>query len=401
MSPHLGVTMSYLSQVIVYTLAVLGVLFKSTKTDSEGKPLYWKHTIPVLTTTGKVVLTLITLSSVVSIISAYRKSKDEADRTARAEASQLATNNQLSEVRGENRKLNELLNSVYAQAHLISEDQRTQFSSVLTEQKESGEGIVKRIDNSIDLLHRSTGELNRVVHPVTDVLVSFDAVPPKHHPTFVEYQDLLEQGMNRVDLNNLRKDTPVGRRVTNGEILELVILPESPLFPSQFKVVSQSLRVGIQIEFYNPPVEHRRLARLFGRHPDLAITASDDSLFVGQRQNTFLFYDLKNKWIHVITNSAKSDPATWERTENITSIPDLLGSQVVVKFFPLGSLLDKTQNESLADIVGQFELKSLTLRMSGGREFQFVRNMFTRHFDFNDRYLFVCDFSANRRQFER
>ncbi|MEK6282776.1 MAG: hypothetical protein AABN95_20660 [Acidobacteriota bacterium] len=31
--------MAYLTQIIVYVLAVMGILFKSTKTDSDGKEI--------------------------------------------------------------------------------------------------------------------------------------------------------------------------------------------------------------------------------------------------------------------------------------------------------------------------------------------------------------------------
>jgi hypothetical protein len=31
----------YISQTIVWVLAIIGTLFKSTKTDAEGRQLYW------------------------------------------------------------------------------------------------------------------------------------------------------------------------------------------------------------------------------------------------------------------------------------------------------------------------------------------------------------------------
>ncbi len=405
--------MSYFSQFIVYALAVMGILFKSTKTDSEGKTLYWKHSIPMLTTTGKVVLVLITASSVISIVSARRKSATDSEERIKAEARQHATDEQLTQVRTQNQTLNEVLGRVHEQASLISAEQRTQFTSVLNEQKKTGEGIATRIgdsarllggriNESIDLLHHSTAELNRAVHPIKDVLVSFRVIPPRDHPVFAEYDRALKQGMKRVDLKSLPQHTRLlGRQIGDRPVLELSISQGSPLFPSEMGAVLQSLRVGIHIEFFNPAVESSRLAMRLGRKPDLAIKAVGDSLLQDRSRHSFLFYELEKGWIYLLTNSATSDPAGWERTERINSIPDLLPSQLVVRFFPIDSPRDITMHQTLVDLVGKFELESLTLEMSGGREFQFVRSMFTRHLDSENHYFFVSNFLANRPQFVR
>jgi hypothetical protein len=75
-----------------------------------------------------------------------------------------------------------------------------------------------------------------------------------------------------------------------------------------------------------------------------------------------------------------------------------MSSQMVVRIFAAASSNDCKLREELQELIGRFEVDKITLKISGGREFQFVRSMFTRHHDYNDRYFFVCNFSANQPQ---
>jgi hypothetical protein len=406
--------MGYLTQIIVYVLAVMGILFKSTKTDSDGRPIYWKHNIPQFTHTGKVVLVLVTLSSVVAIVSTHSKSvKDEKDREE-AEAKQRKTEIQLNNVEELNKALKEILSNVERQGRFISEEQERQFKSVLTEQEQTGESIAKnietsagllqhRLDNSIDLLHQSTGEIDRAVNPLADVLISFEVTPPREHPLISKYQQRLEEGLNGWDPIHPPVGISIGRRVHNGEVLDISITERSTLYPNRLNdgLASDFLNsVGIRIEFYMRPVDADRFKLGFGRNPDLAmIVTSNTSFDRNGIQRAFLRYDLKEHRLFVVANNEYSDPNRWEGSGKITSIPDLLKSEMVVRLIDTRSSSNDQETQALKNL--NFDITNVSLKMSGGREFQFVRKMFTRDKDYNDRYFYVCNFSANRRQYEK
>src|SRR5947209_4423100 len=90
-----GVQMNFISQTIMFALALMGILFKSTKTDEKGTPIYYSYGLPMLTTTGKVVILLLTISFGISLLTIWQKNQSEiAARRAQQEA-----DNKLEQVR--------------------------------------------------------------------------------------------------------------------------------------------------------------------------------------------------------------------------------------------------------------------------------------------------------------
>jgi hypothetical protein len=68
--------MAYFLQFIVFALALLGVLTKSVKTDEKGNSLHSKYGLLILTTPGKIIISLLIVSFFVSLYSTYQSSEE-------------------------------------------------------------------------------------------------------------------------------------------------------------------------------------------------------------------------------------------------------------------------------------------------------------------------------------
>lgn len=144
--------MAYISQTIVFILALIGVLFKSTKTGNDGKTIYAKSGLPVLTKTGKIVITLLTLSFIISFVTLWQKATSDENQKKDAKVKQQELNDQLNAVKQQNQGLRDGIGEIIKASTSLSDEQKKSFASVLTEQKQTGEGIANEIETSAGLL---------------------------------------------------------------------------------------------------------------------------------------------------------------------------------------------------------------------------------------------------------
>jgi uncharacterized membrane-anchored protein YhcB (DUF1043 family) len=133
--------MNYISQTIVFALALMGILFKGTKTDTEGNTVYTTSGLPALTATGRVVIILLSISFGISLVTIWQKNKSE-------EAARKAQ----EELKAYNQGIDDTLKKVFATSSELSETQKKSFQDVLTEQKTTGTQIASGIDTSAELL---------------------------------------------------------------------------------------------------------------------------------------------------------------------------------------------------------------------------------------------------------
>lgn len=73
--------MPYILQIIIFILALLGVLFNSVKTDESRNNIYSKHGQPSLTKAGRMIIVLLFVSVMLSLFSTYRISKEAQEQT--------------------------------------------------------------------------------------------------------------------------------------------------------------------------------------------------------------------------------------------------------------------------------------------------------------------------------
>jgi len=157
--------MSYISQAIVFVLAVMGVLFKSIQTDKDGKTIHTASGLPVLTKTGRTVIFLLVLSFLVSLLTTRQKSKTDETQKKLAQEAQASLTHQLHDVTQQNEGLKSALGEVVRTSATMSQEQRERFSALLKEQKQAGTEIAQEIQGSADILQT---ELNKTAQQLLE-----------------------------------------------------------------------------------------------------------------------------------------------------------------------------------------------------------------------------------------
>jgi hypothetical protein len=92
-------------------------------------------------------------------------------------------------------------------------------------------------------------------------------------------------------------------------------------------------------------------------------------------------YDIKSRQFRLSAHSLPSDPRYWNSTGKILGIPDLLGAQMIVRLPSIVVSGDATVDAYLPQIRRRFELDTLIISLSGGRQFWFRRDMFQKYID--------------------
>lgn len=354
--------MSYISQIIVFILAIMGILFKSVKVDANGNTVLSASGLPRLTKSGKIVAALLIVSFVISLLSTYssNKSSDEAK---------------------------ERLKIISAQ------------------------------------LKESTNTIASLKDPLTTVEVfSLWVEVPLNHPLMAKYQARLEtslqNSMSRDDVGRVfageihavligfdsplmpnEETEPVAYAVLRNVSLEILLYGE-PQTVDQLKNSSQPADVRIPI-------------RTGGWGTKVKESPDDPGLF--------LAYDLKTHraFLHISNlkfspRSIAKDQHYWSKAAGgrIHGIPDLPGTQVVISISSFEPLImvtpnnDNSLNKQAIDFIrSQMRLAELNLVLSehqahlvyiGDRAFKnqrlfnnsYIMNM--EHFDNKGIPFYIC-----------
>ena len=121
--------MSYISQGIVFVLAIMGILFKSTKTDKDGKTIYTKSGVPVLTMTGMIVILLLTLSFAISLWTTWGKAKSDDKQKNDAQEAQASLTKKLTDA---NQQIEDLRAEFTKTGQQLLEEKVREISAVVT-----------------------------------------------------------------------------------------------------------------------------------------------------------------------------------------------------------------------------------------------------------------------------
>jgi len=264
--------MAYISQVIVFILALMGILFKSTETDKKGKTIYSKYGTPVLSWTGIIVMVLLTLSFFISVFSTWQKSASDFEQKTQALEHQEKLNDQLNNVKQQNEGLKAGIREAIGASTSLSDEQKRSFTSLLTEQKQTGEGIANKIsesstvlrsgiNESLDLLQRSKREIERAGNPIKDVLVSFAAEVPMQKPELSDYRNRVVTGIRE----HLKNDENYGR-IENG--IDVTGMDLVKGYARQVSINSTSTLIP------NPKTDHQAFALLNCVAMDISIYMS-------------------------------------------------------------------------------------------------------------------------------
>lgn len=157
----------YLSQLVVFAIALLGIMVKSVETDDKGSPIHSKFGANKLTTHGKIIAALLFVSLLFSFYMTWRGSKEGKEKEAKLSA-------ELAKVQEQNENLSQSLNTQGKQNLSEFEKQRSNLLSVLDTQRQTATETTNKIENSANTLLdnlRSTSDilgkrLNTSIHEV-------------------------------------------------------------------------------------------------------------------------------------------------------------------------------------------------------------------------------------------
>lgn len=308
--------MAYLSQTIVFILALMGTLFKSIKTDEHGNTLYSSHGLPLLTAAGKAVVILLTFSFVTSLYTTWSSSNEaeKKEQNALAELKKLQEQNEAT---------------------------KKQLTSLITD-------IHISFKIKISLRHRylaSYGE--RLSRGVREFLAQKGT----------ELEDLSDDPIIGADTNLFPRpnDEKIAFSLLNGAVFGVHIYKKT-IDPKHYVLSDE------------PPDFH---------FPVIVFIAPNDEVPLNaQRLNppNGLLYDRNNGTFKDDVSIKASDipvnQADWVRNDKIASVADLSGANVVIALspqtFPTTYL---SYAQSLDLYKNNVELEYLFLNVSGGHRF--------------------------------
>lgn len=396
-------TYTLLLQVVSLTLALFGAFYKKTTVSGPDKETIYRHGLPVLTPTGKVLLLLILTSFSLTAYSSYRGAK-----TAKEENDKLQSKLDSVDQNSANilkAQVDEQRRNIDNFANLLHSQETTGQATINTVNKTAGT-LQTKVDSSFGLLNQTAVELNRAANPIVDLGISFSAYVPLNHPGIAAYGSRLVSAMNSMRTSGLdTSQVYVSQKGENGEPSVLGIDESSSLLPrgESEEAARWVLRtVGIKIALYKGHVDFQQLVLGTARAPDLTYTAFVEAdVKDGHKGTVATFYELNQKECPLRLDGTNMPPFPERSYSNgtIRSILDLSGTQMVVRFDAIYHPGTETLANVIDDVRGEIQISWVKLTMSGGREFLF-RNGSNLHGPFKDRqghfFYIVNSFSLGR-----
>jgi hypothetical protein len=348
---------SYTTATIVYVLAIMGILFKSTKTDSNGHTIYSTHNLPQLTNTGRIVIILITLSFAVSLFATWQKVRSDNEQTEAAVTARRDLEQQLNDVKQKNDELRSITLAIAAQGKSLSDAQAKSFTSVLNEQAKTGEGISNKINasanvlnasigRSIDLLNISASGIAALRNPIDRFNLEIVIDIPLNSPLLESYHKQLDSeakaALSGTPLPNSSFSVPLR---LPGQILHEIAIPRgSPFYPRDSSNLLNRVLGGFSMAvlFYKTPnnVEQRGISRgvveppasfqeqmNFTQGSDIYLTVEAAILGSPDDFTKGLSYNTQTQKL-TMRIDVPAQPLRLER--RITGVSDLLSSQMIV-----------------------------------------------------------------------
>jgi hypothetical protein len=278
--------MAYISQTIVFILAILGTLSKSTKTDDTGKPIPSKFGLPILTTAGKVVVTLLALSFVLSIYTTWVRSSAEKHKN--------------EELRQSFKKL---------------EEQNTTLQQ----------------------------QLNKATQPIGKFFISFAAIVPMQDPPLASYSRRLKDDIQRF-VNLEYEKSPLDTH-WKSEVLDsfVEIGKRSSMLPRERdENTAFNLLNGVKLTIFiykNPhsaeDLESENYTPDYKLSVSTSIVLVEDAAGDEQVDKMKMYYNVDVGTVNIAAFDVPISENAIYRNDRINSLVDLVGCQAVVLLTPL------------------------------------------------------------------
>jgi hypothetical protein len=225
-------------------------------------------------------------------------------------------------------------------------------------------------------------EIQKLVHPISDVSVSYGIDIPLLHSSLESYRERFQSGMNKaISEFPISQSLPHGLSIGNSDSIN--VLPSSLLFPnsSSDKIAYYLINyVGLNVKFYKGYKEFSSSLK----DPDLSFnlyTSIDGNPSNSRLRQYYgdasLRYNLSGRQLSVHIWNNKPPPEFWENNRKITSIPDLEKSLMAIKFFGY-MLINYPELYDLEDARHAVTVGSVVFKISG-QEFRFLQPTFQQH----------------------
>jgi hypothetical protein len=273
-------------------------------------------------------------------------------------------------------------------------------------------GVTNSVKKQGELLTLNTGTLNEVtrgLYPIKDVTIGYWISVPTDHVQLKKYIDRFDR-----ELTPLLPRLTFGSRIpgirggsSEGDSKRYTSINfdgDAPLAPSETSEKLAYTILGyldVELKFFKQPIDPSSYrVSAANRMPDLRleVTGGFSSGLSGEH---LIQYDIPSRQFRLYAPKLASDPQYWSSTGKILGIPDLLGAQMIVRLPSIWVSRDATVDAYLPEIRRRFELDTLIISISGGRQFWFRRNMFQKYIDENGYPIYSFIFPSTSEELRR
>lgn len=258
-------------------------------------------------------------------------------------------------------------------------------------------GVTNTVKKQGELLTLNTGTLNEVsrgVYPIKDVRIGYWIRVLTDHVQLRSYINRFDRELAPL-LPQLTFDSRLpwitgGSAEGSGKTYqEFGFSAEAPLAPDMTSEKLAYTILGyseVELQFFKNPIAPNDHPGISGNwngniKPDLKLGVTGGLSPSGLSGGHTIEYDLKSKRFRLRANGLSSDPRYWTSTGKIVGIPDLLGPQMFVLLPSVMVSGDPAVDQYLPEIRKGFELDTLIVSLSSGREFWFRGADLERHVD--------------------
>lgn len=284
----------------------------------------------------------------------------------------------------------------------------SQTFEMLRSRREHALAAERQARDTLEAVQRTEkmlSEINRGLHPITEISAGFSISVHGAHPQMKAYIARLRKEAVKV-VSDLKSGKDVlgivpnteGDDPRNANYESLSFVGSSSLAPKKnteevaFLVLNYAT---VELEFYVNPTSRRSHER-----PDLQVSVFstlDKGVF---DQGHSVEYDIGSSDLTINLFMLKSDRRSWQSSGRIVGLPDLLGSQMVVRLRPSIGSSDPSADHLLFEIRQLFELESLLVSIPGQPELWFERGMLEK-VDENDCPTYIFNFPKTMDELEK
>lgn len=265
----------------------------------------------------------------------------------------------------------------------------------LVKEQESAQITAQKTLDEVRRSQRILSDVERSLHPIKDLEVSFEIEIPDH-PELAEYRKrlraeipLLFQAEKADPLAILKWNAFTGVTGVGNTPEVIVIRPQSRLLPnsSPAEHVAKELMDAafLSLDIFKRPIEpsaYKGWGPILNHdpHADLSIHVASDFLgmnigLVGPAERgspyTTITYRLKDEQLLIVAVNLPSDSKKWISKGTITAVEDLAGAEVFVRPAKRGSSDPKStpaEKSALEAVLRQLVVRSVSFDMADGRK---------------------------------